>query len=93
MNPNNKHFADYGGRGITICKEWDDFYQYAADVGLPPSSKHSIDRIDNDGNYEPSNVRWTTPKEQANNQRLRKDADLNSWWRRNKENSKGEEQA
>lgn len=66
-NPNDKHYARYGGRGIRICPEWDDFGQFLQDIGPRPSSGHSLDRINNNGNYEPGNIRWATKREQVNN--------------------------
>lgn len=72
-NPNNKRYEDYGGRGISICKRWRESYEtFFADMGQKPTRTHSIDRIDNDGNYEPSNCRWATPEEQRINQRKRR---------------------
>ena len=69
-NPKNKHYADYGGRGITVCKRWrEDYAAFLSHIGRKPSPDHSIDRIDNDGNYEPDNVRWATPMEQSGNKR------------------------
>lgn len=69
----NKNYENYGGRGITVCKEWDDFSVFR-EWALANGYKQglSIDRIDNDGNYEPSNCRWATPHEQRINQRPRK---------------------
>ena len=75
-NPNNKHFKDYGGRGITMADEWrgdGGFARFLEHIGRRPSSLHSIDRIDNDKGYEHGNVRWATRTEQQRNQRTRRD--------------------
>ena len=70
-------YKNYGGRGITLCERWSSanthresrqsFINFLLDVGPAPSEEHQIDRIDPNGNYEPGNVRWATPKEQSRN--------------------------
>ena len=68
FNSNNDHYHNYGGRGITMVLQWvNSFDCFLKDVGLKPTSKHSLDRINNDGNYEPGNVRWALPTEQVRN--------------------------
>lgn len=69
-NPNSKDYPQYGGRGISVCARWDEsFANFIADMGQRPSDRHSLDRIDVNGNYEPSNCRWADALEQARNKR------------------------
>jgi hypothetical protein len=67
-NPNSEVFKDYGGRGIMICQRWDVFENFLEDMGPCPVGLE-IDRIDNNGNYEPGNCRWTTKKQNQSNKR------------------------
>lgn len=73
FNPNNAMYHNYGGRGITICEEWKNnfqaFYDHVSKLPHFNEKGYSLDRINNDGNYEPNNVKWSTAKEQANNTR------------------------
>lgn len=69
-NPNYPKYADYGARGIIVCERWrTSFANFLADMGMPPTLKHSLERKDNDGPYAPGNVVWATAKEQRANRR------------------------
>ena len=74
-NENTKYYKFYGGRGITVCDEWKDnfqaFYDYVSQLSHYGEEGYTLDRINNEGNYEPGNVRWATKKEQASNRRRR----------------------
>jgi hypothetical protein len=75
LNPNEDSYPRYGGRGISVCNEWaESFEQFLRDMGPRPSSQHSIERLDNERNYEPGNCIWATPEVQvankSNNRRI-----------------------
>ena len=73
-HPPDHTYENYGGRGISVCEDWHDFWVYSKymDEQLGPKpAKHSMDRIDNNGNYEPGNIRWATASQQAQNKRTK----------------------
>ena len=70
-NPKNTSYHNYGGRGISVCERWNSFSLFLLDMGERPEGR-TLDRIDNNGNYEPSNCRWATKKEQGYNRNTTK---------------------
>ena len=69
FNPNHKQYSYYGGRGIAVCDRWLNLENFLADMGSRPTAKHSLDRIDNNGDYSPKNCKWSTKAEQEHNKR------------------------
>jgi hypothetical protein len=65
--PSSAAYYKYGARGITVCERWQSFENFYSDMGLKPSPRHTLDRIDGTKNYSPENCRWATPKEQQRN--------------------------
>ena len=72
LHTNNPSFKNYGGRGIRVCKRWFKFENFFADMGHKPDNKMTLERIDNDGNYEPSNCKWAPRAENNRNTRRQK---------------------
>lgn len=68
-NPNDAAYRHYGGRGIKVCERWNDYQTFFADMGPRPSSKHTLERLNNDGHYEPGNCAWVLMVEQCRNRR------------------------
>ena len=78
-NKKNNRYKNYGGRGIIVCIRWlECFENFLVDMGRKPNKLHSLDRKDNNGNYEPNNCRWSTKMIQANNRRYTKSLTINS---------------
>lgn len=85
-NKNDTCYKNYGKRGIRVCEAWSaSFMCFIDDMGVAPSNKHSIDRVNNDGDYEPSNCRWATISEQNRNKRYKNKSGLRGvYWLENR---------
>ena len=81
LNPNDPRYKYYGAGGIKVCDRWlNSFRNFLEDMGRKPSQRHSLDRKNNDGNYEPKNCRWATPKEQSQNTRKQRNKRIEIMW-------------
>lgn len=79
QNPKHESWDNYGGRGIAVCERWKSYKTFLADMGRKPEPSYSIERIDVNGNYEPSNCRWASKKDQIANRRPFKTGSLRSF--------------
>ena len=79
LDPSQAGFPRYGGRGIKVCPQWDDFAAFLEYMGRRPAPHLTVERIDNDGNYEPGNVKWATRSEQNSNQGPRRKSNKPPW--------------
>lgn len=77
-DPKHKHYATYGGRGITVCDHWTRYENFIQDMGRKPTPRHTLDRIDGDAGYSPENCRWATRGEQSSNLRTNRRLTYNS---------------
>jgi hypothetical protein len=81
LNPKNKDYHRYGARGIKVCDRWvNSFRNFLADMGYKPGPEYTLDRKNNDGNYEPKNCRWATRKMQTNNTRKQQSHRIKKMW-------------
>lgn len=80
-NPKNTSYQNYGARGIRVCARWNDFKLFMQDMGTKPGPFFTVERVDNDGDYEPFNCVWATPMQQSKNKRPRGPTKPRKSWR------------